>query len=34
VMILPRLTPPRDPARIYHKRRLQEVSVGEWTLAI
>ena len=32
-MILPRLTPPRDPARTYHNKRFQEVSEDEWTLA-
>jgi len=32
-MILPRLVPPRDPARTYHRRRFHDVSDGEWTLA-
>ncbi len=32
-MILPRLVPPRDPARTYHRRRFQDVSDGEWTFA-
>src|SRR3989442_15412112 len=32
-MILPRLGPPRDPARTYHRRRFHDVSDGEWTFA-
>src|SRR6266700_5495210 len=32
-MILPRLVPPRDPARTYHRRRFHDVSDGEWTFA-
>ena len=32
-MILPRLTPPRDPARMYQRSRLQEVSDAECVLA-
>jgi len=32
-MILPRLVPPRDPARTYHRRRFHDVSDEEWTFA-
>ena len=32
-MIRPLLIPPRDPARMYHNKRLQDVSDEEWALA-